>query len=483
MKKISVRANYAYNMVYQVLNVILPIITTPYIARVLGAENNGIYGFTYSIVSTFVMVGSLGIGTYGQREIAASNDNIYEVSKKFYEIQAVKTIAIIISAVAFVCVSMFSGDNKFYFIIQLPYFLSAILDISWLYQGLENFRIVAVRNIAIKLVGLVLIFTLVRNRSDLIAYLVILSMAQLVGNALMWVSLRKLLVKVKKCEISLLKHIKPTFVYFLPTVSYQVYAVLDRAMLGIIYDDNAENGFYEQAHKLVNVVTMVVSSYTIVMRSKMTTLFAKNDIPSIKQNLNGSMHFIGMLVFPMTFGMAAIAPNIVPWFFGPGYDRVINILRVFSPYFVMMGICTCLGTHILTPSGQQGKSNVGQCISAAANVCFNACLIPFLGAIGAAAASVASEIIIVVSYMHYTKEFMTYRSLFSILYKYLISAVIMFVPTFILAEYLSSSVLNTIIIVCVGVLVYVVSLALLRDLFFLKKCRSALAAVRKKLKK
>lgn len=483
MKKASIRTNYIYNMIYQVLNIILPLITTPYISRVLGADGIGIYSYTYSIVSTFVMVGSLGIGTYGQKEIAAVSDDRNQTSIKFYEIQAVKTIAVTLAGLIFFAMSLFYRQYTIFFLIQLPYFLGSILDISWLYQGLENFKLVAIRNIIIKVVSLFLIFALVRNQDHLMIYMVILSLAQVLGNLAMWGSLKKLLVKVRLKQLCLKQHIKPTFVYFVPTISYQIYAVLDKTMLGFIYKDTAENGFYEQAHKLINMVTMVVSSYTIVMRSRMTVYFAKKEDSNIRLSLNRSMHFIGLLVFPMSFGLAAVASNLVPWFFGDGYEKVVTLLYVFSPYFVFMGICTCLGTHILTPSGQQGKSNVGQCISAVANVCFNALLIPQLGAIGAAIASVVSEIIIVVAYMHYVPSYMTYKSLFRTLYKYFIAALIMFIPAILLSMQLTPTFINTVLIVMVGVVVYLAMLIILRDSYTLETIKGVKGTVVKKLQK
>lgn len=471
LKKASIRENYIYNMIYQVLNIILPLITTPYISRVLGPDGIGVYSYTYSIVSTFVMVGSLGIGTYGQKEIAAVSDDCNQISVKFYEIQTVKIMAVTIASILFCMMSLFYKQYTIFFVIQVPYFLGAVLDISWLYQGLENFRMVAVRNILIKVLSLLLIFALVKNESHLIIYMVILSLAQVFGNLTMWVSLNKILVKIDIKQLSLKRHIKPTFVYFVPTVSYQIYAVLDKAMLGYIYNDTAENGFYEQAHKLINMMTMVVSSYTIVMRSRMTVYFAKQEDSNIRKHLNDSMHFIGLLVFPMSFGLAAVASNIVPWFFGVGYEKVIILLHIFSPYFVFMGVCTCLGTHILTPSGQQGKSNVGQCISAIANVCLNMVLIPRLGAIGAAIASVISEIIIVVAYMHYVSLYMTYKTLFGILYKYFIAALIMFIPAMFLSMELSPDLMSTALIVMVGGVVYLAMLIILKDRYMLEKIK------------
>lgn len=463
MKKETVRASYAYNLIYQVFNVLLPLATTPYVSRVLGSEGIGIYSFTYSLVSTFVMIGSLGVGTYGQREIATVNEEPLNYSLRFFEIQIVKTVAVMLSAACFFLMAIATPQYTTYFLIQLPYFVSAILDISWFYQGMEQFKRVAIRNIIIKIASLISIFLFVKTREDLMIYMMILCMSQVVGNLAMWVTLKRDLVSVKGAKLCPQRHIKAAFVYFIPTISYQIYAVLDKTMLGVITQDASENGFYEQAHKLVNMVTMFIASYTIVMRSKMTSLFAKNDHEKIHAHFDRSMRFIGLLVFPMSFGMWAVAGNLVPWFFGEGFDRVVDLLRVFSPYFILMGICTGIGTHILTPSGQQNRSNIGQCIAAITNVVVNLMLIPRLGAVGAAAASVISEATIVVAYMHYVPEYLTYHSILSMNWKLLCASVIMSIPTYFLAERISPTPVNTILCVVLGAVVYVLALLILRE--------------------
>lgn len=234
IKRASVRSNYFYNMTYQILNLILPLITTPYISRVLGASNIGIYSYTYSIVSTFVLIGSLGIGTYGQREIATVNDDKEDISKRFWEIQIVKTLAVLSALAVYLITIVPSGEYSLYFLIQIPYFIAAILDITWLYQGIENFKNVAIRNIVIRLLSIILLFALVNTDEDLIIYILILCISQILGNLTMWIKLPRLIKMTSINKLNLIKHIKPTFVYFIPTIAHQIYAVLDKTMLGLI---------------------------------------------------------------------------------------------------------------------------------------------------------------------------------------------------------------------------------------------------------
>lgn len=483
MKEDSIKKNYIYNLLFQILNLILPLITTPYISRVLGASQIGIYSYTYSYISTFVMVGSLGIGTYGQREIAAVNEDKTAYSTVFWEIQAVKTISVSASLIAYLGFAFLYKDYSFYLLIQMPYFIAAILDISWFFQGIEKFKFVALRNVVIKLVSLALIFILVKSINDLPMYVILLCVSQLIGNLTMWANLKKYIENVKIPLSALKKHIVPTFVYFIPTVTYQIRAILDKTMLGLIYNDNAENGYYEQANKIVSMATMAVSSYNTVMRSRMTNLYEKHDRKLFDENLNNALHFICMLIYPIAFGMAAIASNLIPWFMGEGYSEVVTLLYVFCPLFIFQGLRSCIGSNIVTPSGQQSKGNICQGISALVNVILNWMLIRHIASIGAAIASVVAEIVLFIGYMHYTKEYVRYTMIIKTSLKYCLAGIIMFVPTYILGEYLPSNLISTLTIILTGASIYFVSLIIMRDKYFKIQCKSTISALRVRLRK
>lgn len=468
-RKNSITTNYIYNMMFQVLNLLLPFITTPYVSRVLKADNIGIYSYTYSIITTFVLVGSLGVATYGQKEIAAVGEDKQKRSQLFWEIACVKIIAIMISSAVYFIMLMSSGQYMLYFAVQFPYLISAVLDISWFYQGIEDFKYVAVRGSFIKILSAVFIFMFVRTHDDLIKYLLILCLSQLVGNIPMWIRLRYEVLHTHVQFRNLKRHIKPTMVYFIPSIATQIYAVLDKAMLGFIVKSNDENGYYEQAHKIVNMTMSVVTAYTVIMRSRMSYLFAQKQITEIKKRTRDSLHFICMLVFPMGFGLAGIAKNFVPWFFGQGYDKVVYILYAFCPLYVLLGICTCIGTHILTPSGRQNMSNVGQVVGAAVNLILNAVLIPVFNSIGAAIASTTTELVILLIYLLYSRDYVNIRDILRIARNYFVAAFGMYVLIVLISFKLKASLLNSVILATIGGSVYALLLVMQKDSFFCNK--------------
>ena len=462
--RVSIKKNFGYNLIYTILNIIIPLITAPYTSRVLGAANIGIYSYTYSIISTVIMFGVLGTATYGQKEIASLKNDDKVRTCVFWEIFVLRVGMSLVVILLFVPYLM-NSSYFVYFLLQTPFLLSAMLDVSWYFQGVERFKNIAVRNIFVRIIGVVLLLLLVKTQDHLWIYLLIIGMSQLLGNLSMWPYL-KLEVGAFHIRKSHMKyHFKETLVYFIPSVAHQIYAVLDKTMLGILVGSDYENGYYEQAQKIINMVVSIFTAYTVVMRSRMSVLFAEHKKQEIGKMMNKSSNFIAMMVFPMMFGLAATAKGIVPWFFGAGYDHVVILLIVLCPVFFFMGYSHMIGSHLLTPSGRQGKSNIAQCIAAGINVVLNAVLIPRFFAVGAAIASVISEMVIFVLYFWFVRDEYTVQQAWQSGWKKLVSAVVMLVILLPICDQMSYSILSSLIEVCIGTIVYGVVLLLLRDEF------------------
>ena len=196
MEKKSITKNYIFNLVYQLLLIIMPIITTPYLSRVLGAENIGIYSYTLSITTYFILIGSLGVSLYGQREIAYLQDKAYERSKTFIEIFIMKLLALSVSLIIFYFTFCLNGDYSLYYKILILEIIANIIDISWFFQGLEEFKKTVSRNIIVKLISVLLIFILVKSSNDLSKYFAIYVLSTFLGNFSMWIYLPKYLQKL-----------------------------------------------------------------------------------------------------------------------------------------------------------------------------------------------------------------------------------------------------------------------------------------------
>ncbi len=479
--KTSIKTNFIYNLVYNILNIIMPLLTAPYTSRVLGVENIGIYSFTHSLVSSVIMFGALGCATYAQKEIASIGDNKEERNHIFWEVFLVKTATTLLFIASFFVYAAFN-ENLIYYLLQIPFFVAAVLDINWLFQGIEKFQYIAIRNMAVRIVGIILLFTLIKDENDFYLYLIILGASQLLGNLTMWGHVKGVISKPAIRVSTLKHHFNEMLVYFVPSIAYQIYAVLDRAMLGWIAESNAENGYYEQAHKIVNMVVNVITAYTVVMRSRMSFLFRQKKYDEITNKLHKSTDVIAFMVYPMTFGLMAVANGLVPWFFGPGYDKVSSLLIAFSPIFIFMGYAHLIGTHLLTPSGRQRKSNIVQCIAAGLNVVLNALLIPLISSMGATIASVVSEAVIAGLYYYLVRKEFDFKVIVKTNWKKLFAALTMFIVLLPISKWLSDTLVNSFIEVFIGLVVYILMLLVLKDSFLKETINSLFLKIQRRAK-
>lgn len=240
MKEPSIKKNYLFNSSYQILALIVPLITTPYVSRVLGANGIGIYSYTFSIVSYFVLFSALGTSTYANRNLGIVRDNIEERTKFFWEIFSLRAILAMISLVVYFAYVIVLSENKLIAALQGIYLLDVMMDITWFFQGMENFKIIAIRNYVIKLVNVIFIFTVVRDESDLWWYVLGLAAWSLLANISMWIPLRKLIKSPSIKNIKPFKNISIIIQLFVPTIASQIYTMLDKSMIGWISGNPSE---------------------------------------------------------------------------------------------------------------------------------------------------------------------------------------------------------------------------------------------------
>lgn len=405
MKKKSIVTNYIYYLSFQVLNVILPLITAPYISRVLGASNLGIYSYTDSLTAFFLLFATLGILQYGSREIACHRDNKKETSVIFWELVIFKIFTSVIGVLLFISYFLlFESKNTLIYGILSINFLSNALDIGWFYNGLENFKASSLKNSIVKLLGVLLVFLLVKDEGDLPLYVFCMVIPTLLGNVLLWVDLKRSLTKISLKELQPLKHVKNILVFFIPAVSAQIYHMVDKLMLQWVLKNDYQNGIYSQAYKIIVVVMSVILAYNSVMFSRMSNLYAKKEQESIAQHLKKSVSFVEMLGLAMSVGLFVIAPRFVPVFFGDGYEEVITLIRIFSPMILITGLSNMVANQCLIPAGKQRKTNIAIVSGALVNVLLNLLLIPLFGAVGASIATLCCEVVILVIVLCYAKN-------------------------------------------------------------------------------
>ena len=478
-KKKSVKINYFYNLIYNLLTLLLPLLTTPYLSRVLGVENIGIYGFTNSIVTYFVLFGCLGTTLYGQREIAYVQDDKEKQSKVFYEIFFVKLISMFISILLYGFSFCIDGTLSLYYQILLIYLVANVFDISWYLQGIEEFDKTVIRNLIVKVLSIILIFVLVKKTDDLWIYFTIFAGSELLGNITMWIYVPKYLNKTNFKKLNLKKHLKPILMLFIPQIAIKVYTVLDKTMIGVISGNMNDVGFYEQGQNIVRALIVIITAYGTVMASRIAYTYKNSDKKETIKYLKSSFRFSWLLGIPLMLGTIAVADKLVPWFFGDGYDPVSNIIKFTSPLIIAIGLNNVLGMQYLVPIGRQKDFTTAVVIGALSNFVLNNILIRLFGTIGAVIASVLAETIILIYELYVTRKEFNWLMIFNGVFKYLIAGIIMFIVIYNIELHLGVSLLNTFIVFIIGVITYFIMLLLLRDSYILDNLNILLKKVKR----
>ena len=465
MGKKSISKNYLYQLSYQILALIIPLITTPYISRVLGAEGIGIYSFTYSIATYFILFGSLGIAMYGQREIAYVQDKKEDRSRIFWEIVILRLVLMTISATVFYFAYCTGEEYQLYYKILLIELFSNAIDISWFFQGLEEFKKTVTRNFIIKAAFTICIFIFVKSPADLTKYFFVAIGGNLLGNLSLWIYVPKYVQKIKIKSLKVFRHLKHTFFLFIPQIATQVYTILDKTMIGYIVADKSEVGYYEQAQKVINMLLTLVTSLGTVMVPRMANTFASGDKEQMKRYLQNSFKFTYTIAFPVMLGVIAVSANFVPIFFGEGYESVVPLINILAITILFIGMSNVTGTQLLLPTKRQKEFTISVTIGAIVNFVLNWIFIYHYRAIGGAITTVISEILVAGIQLWFLRKEWDLKEILKLARNNVIAGVLMFIVAYGIGMVISNPILGIVLQMAAGVAVYGITLLLLKDPF------------------
>lgn len=476
----NIKKNYFYRLLYDLLVLATPFVTTPYVSRVLGADGIGIYSYTSSLMAYFTLFATLGTASYGAREIACHRDSKQQSSKLFWEIELMTVGTTLLCLLGWILVIIFSREYTYYFIALIPLLLATAADITWYFTGFEQVKYIVVRGAFCKIVGIVCLFLFVRQKSDLLVYIVLNSVIQLVGNLSMWTYLPRMLAKVDFRTLTFKKHFHETLIYFIPTIASSIYTVLDKTLIGIITDSSSQNGYYEQATKVVNMLkTVVFTSVNSVTEARLSYLFAEKKEDEIHYRIERSMDFILLAGFGCMFGLAGTASRFAPLFFGTGYEPVAGMLHLMAPLIVIIGISSCLGSQYYTPSGRRKQSSRYIIIGAVLNLCLNLLLIPRFSAMGAIGASIISELAITVLYVLFCNGYMSFLLLWKLIWKRLGAGILMCGVVQLIGQIQGTEVVVLTVQVVAGAITYGIILLALRDGMLLELIKMGIKLMKK----
>lgn len=477
----SIKKNYLYNLTYQILTLLTPLVVTPYLSRVLGADGIGTVSFIESIVSYFTLFAVLGVTTYGQREVSYVQDDRCKRSKLFWETKTLEIITSIIVISVYVPFALFQDSKSIYLILSLNLF-AVIVDVTWFFQGMEEFGKIALRNIVFKLINIVYVFLVVRTKDDVIWYAFGLSFFLFLSNASLWIYLSNYVDKPEFNEIKPFRNIKIILSLFVPTIAIQVYTVLDKTMIGLITKNSFENGYYEQAIKLSKMALTIVTSLGTVMIPRIGYHFGRGEIEKVNSFMYRGYRFVWFLGVPLSFGLLGVTSNFVPWFFGDGYEKVIPILGILGFLILAIGINNVTGMQYLIPTKKQNTFTITVLIGASVNFVLNFVLIKFFQSIGAAIASVVAETTIALVQLYIIRKELSFRKIILSSGHYLIAGGIMLILLKWMSSIFVPSIIHTIIMIVSGAVLYFSVLLVLRDAFLIDNVKNVYAKIIKKAK-
>lgn len=422
----KLRENLILNSLYQILAIFVPLITAPYLGRILKADQIGTYTYVHSIVSYFSLFAMLGIMNYGSREIAKKRDDKNARSKVFCEIYAMQLITAGASVLVYV-IYAFLSHTEYQLITKLMIIWTAsnLLDVGWYCTGMEQFRTIVKRNIIIKTLNIVLILTLVKAYSDLNKYTIIMAGCQLLSQIIIS------FVVIKDVKITLPKfsevwpRFKPNFLLFLPTIAATVYQVMDKIMIGAI-SSKVDLAYYEYADKIIQVPLLVFGAIGTVMLSRMSNLRAKAD-DSEAALLSQSMDISMVLASICTFGLASVSVELVDVYYGVEFHSSGLIMLMLTPVIFFNGWANVLRMQYVIPRGLDSIYIKATLAGAVVNLIINFIFIPRYGSVGAAIGTIIAQIVVTFVFTVYSIKELPLKSYLKNNIPFILIGIVMFI--------------------------------------------------------
>ena len=453
--------NYIYNLIQQVLLVISPFITIPFLSRSLGAEGIGTYSYAFALTNYFTLIATLGCDVYGRREISYVKNSLENRSKKFWSIQIIKIVCTTLVSSIYIIFS-FNNANKVLLLILMFHLINVPLNIGWFYQGIEKFKTITIRTIFLKIAELLFVVFCIHSKNDLIKYTFGSSFINFLAFFVLWLDIKND-VKFEKITFKDIKYdLKNCLQFFLPAIATSIYTLLDKTMLGNLTGSYIENGYYEQAQKINIVLLRVVLSLGLVLLPQIASAFKEGNKKQVNEFINKSGKYVFFISLPIAFGMICISDNFVQWFFGDGYDKVSELLKLSGFILIVQGLDDVFGMQYLVNVGRQKQYIISLFSGAAINFIFNFILIPKFASVGAIIASFLGELVIVLIQMYYVRDNINLKEFFKQSKNYLIASLVILtvIP---LGRFLKVSILNTIIITGTSAIIYFITLFILKD--------------------
>lgn len=463
--KNSIIKNYIFSVIYKVINIAMPLITAPYLSRTVGVEGIGTYAYYYAIAHYFYLIGKMGLNNYGTREIAVSKDDKDKINYTFSSIyfqQVLIGVLMMVIYLIFGLINLSKGE-----IIPLLlgfYTLGCLLDIDWLYLGLEKFDKIAIKNILVKVLTLIFIFLFVKTSNDLCLYTLIMSLGMLFGFITLWSGVRKY-VHFRCVDLKdIFHHIKPNFILMFPVLAANIYRSLDKVMVGKI-SGMIELGYYENAEKFVYAISSFITAFDNVMMPRCTNLISKNQEDKCKIYIHKTMKFLFFIILLMGSVILGISKTTVLVVFGLDFGNSIILLRILIVTLIFMTWSDVIRCLWVIPHKRDKIFLVTLSTGAAIDFILNLILIPKHGAVGACISTVVAELSVPMMQFIYFHKDLNYFKILKSQFIFIFAGIATTLTLFTIEGYFTINVFNMLLLLVIGTIIYCLICIILHFVF------------------
>lgn len=459
----SIKKNFILNLIKILVNLIFPLITFPYVSRILLPEGIGRITYAQSINNYFLLLINLGIPLYGIREIARVQNDKLEKSKVFSEILILNIFTTIVGIIIYFIFYQLNiiTDDKEIFLIFSTVLLFNFLSVDWFFQGIEDYKYITIRIIIIKIISFIFLVIFVKEKSDIYKYVIIVVFS-LVGSNFFNIIRALKLVKLKTRGLDIKRHLKGILIIFSMNLAISIYTNLDSVMLGS-YGSKYALGIYSAASKMIHLILGIITSLGAVLLPRISNYISEKKEDEVKVILEKTFSFLVALIIPSIIGLHFTANEIIRLFAGKEYIEAILTLRILSLIILFIGFSNFVGIQILYPRGEEKKVFYSVLIGAIVNCSFNLLLIPKYLQNGAAIATCIAEFIVIVVQVYLGKKYLNFKVFNWNNFKFLISSCIMGILLYFIQDFKTNMLMSLIIKIILGSGSYILILLLLKE--------------------
>ena len=406
MKIKSVKFNFIMNFILTASNFIFPLITFPYVSRVLGASGTGKVSFAISVVSYFTMVAALGIPTYGIRTTAKVRDDQEKLNKTTQELLIIHLFMMLLVSIVYILailfIPRFQSDRTLFLAVGVSILLDP-LGVNWLYQGLEQYGYIAKRSIFLKFVGVILMFMFIHSPDDYVFYGVTSILASAGSNVLNFINLRKYVSLKPVGNYDIKQHLKPILILFAQVVAVNIYTNLDNVMLGFMKTD-VDVGLYAAAVKVKTILTSLVTSLGAVLLPRLSYYIMEGRKEEFQTLIRKAYNFVIVIALPLMLFTIFYARDCLVFLAGKEFIGATLAMQIIAPTIVLIGLSNLLGIQVLTPLNKEKQLVYSVVAGAVADLILNIIFIPKMGAAGASLGTLVAEFVVLIVQIMYLKD-------------------------------------------------------------------------------